>query len=104
MLTASKIMSGEFTVKACFWTVKLRLVKKQSIYYHHEKLENKKYRITLVILHVEVTRKLQSSVPVQETRSPLVAINAPDLKQRPTAATLKAFFQRSRVFDGRRAG
>ena len=60
MLTASKIMLGEFTVNARFWTVKLRLVKKQrSVYYHHEKLGTKKHWITLVILHVEVERKLQ---------------------------------------------
>jgi len=44
--------------------------------------------ITLVILHVERARNSQSSVPVQGTRQPLVASNAPDSKQHPTDATL----------------
>ena len=44
--------------------------------------------IALVILHVERARNSQSSVPVQGTRQPLVASNAPDSKQHPTDATL----------------
>ena len=59
--------------------------KKQSIYYHHKKGHK---MITLVILHVERARNSQSSVPVQGTRQPLVASNAPDSKQHPTDATL----------------
>lgn len=49
-----------------------------------------------MILHEERTRTLQSRVPVQETIFPLTAINASDLKQRPTAATSQQWTKKAK--------
>ena len=56
-----------------------------------------------MILHVERVRNSQSSVPVQGTRQPLVAINVPELKQRPTVTTLELDSQSKLVFNERRS-
>lgn len=88
ILTVSKLMTGIYS---------------QSSLLDSQITPNRKKRvITLVILHVEHARNWQSSVPVQGTRRPLVAINVPELKQRPTATTLEDL-QSKLVFNGRRA-
>ena len=43
------------------------------------------------------------SVPDQGTRQPLVAINVPELKQRPTVTTLELDSQSKLVFNERRS-